>query len=156
MSETTEQGIARIMHEQNVGRATAEHVHASEKRIEAMLHPHYVTVTPQYREGTELTPEVTFECRADAGAECRVYPACSCDSWDVEHGEDHGDGHEPVPHKHCWLQGWFDSPCHVYDGEEYDDMGDYGLPPGFDRSGPITATYSEDSVEWHFTEDDAA
>ena len=116
-------------------------------------HPHHVTVTAQYRaDGTELTPNVKFECRTEAGTGCRVYPACECESWDDNHGDDHGDGHEPVPHEECWLQGWFDGPSHCYAGDDNDDMGDYGLPRGMNRSGPVDVTYGDDYVEWFFVE----
>lgn len=118
--------------------------------------PHFVKVEAQYApDGTELEPKVTFECRAEPATACRLYPACGCEYWDDNHAADHGEGHERVPRDECWLQGWFDSPCHCYDGEEYDDMGDWGLPAGFNRSGRIVTSFEDDSVVWHFVEEAA-
>lgn len=72
MSETAEQNIARIMHEQNVGRTTAEHVHASEKRIEAMLAAGHPTRTEQ----DELAaPPAPVDAVNELGAVARAHPS---------------------------------------------------------------------------------
>ena len=115
--------------------------------------PHIVTVTARYAaDGTELTPDLTFECRAEPRTSCRVYPACDCESWDIVHGEDYGKGHEPVAHDEYWLQGWFDNGGHSYDGDDRDDMGDYELPRGMNRTGQIEVDFNDDYITWQFKE----
>ena len=123
------------------------------KATEEAVEPHYVTVSAKYApDGTELTPDVKFECRAEPGTGCRVYPACDCESWDIAHGEDYGEGHEPVAHDECWLQGWFDNGGHSYDGDDRDDMGDYELPRGMNRTGQIEVDFQHDYITWSFAE----
>lgn len=115
--------------------------------------PHHVSVTARYApDGTELTPDVKFECRTEADTGCRVYPSCGCESWDAMHSHDYGDGHESVPQDECWLQGWFDNGGHSYEGDDYDDMGDYELPRGMNRAGLIDVTFHDDYVAWSFRE----
>ena len=111
---------------------------------------HRVTVTAQYdEEGNELTPEVEFEC-TNLYASCHFYPDCGCESWDMGHFDEYGVGHERGHHDECWMQGWFDNGGHCYEGHDYDDMGDYGIPAGMNRSGTIASLFQSDYVGWEF------
>jgi hypothetical protein len=109
---------------------------------------HIVTVTACYdADGTELTPDVKFECRGNDTHKCHIYPDCACESWEEGHEREHPYTH----HQTCWMQGWFDAGAHCYDGEDMDDLnGDYNLPAGMNRSGPITALFCEEYIEWEF------
>jgi hypothetical protein len=104
---------------------------------------HHVTVTPstEYR-----PPSAQFECRGDITSPCHRYPDCECESWDVDHDENH----PATPHDECWMTGWFESENGAtYDGPDGYDMNDNGLPNDMDRSGPIQAHYDlEGFVSW--------
>lgn len=113
------------------------------------MNTHTVTVTG--RQGDDDTweePEVTFICTEAPGVGCRLYPDCDCESWDDSHD------HPRVPQNECWMQGWFENDGHSYIGKDADDMGgENGLPEGMNRSGPITAAFQGDYVEWEFVEE---
>lgn len=116
---------------------------------------HTVTVTTRLDDaGTpderRRVDEVRFVCTAPEDAECRTYPECDCESW--HWNEDRTadeDGHPRVTGQECWLQGWFDAEQGVYTGEDGDDMRD-DMVPAIDRSGPITATFLDEWIEWDF------
>lgn len=111
---------------------------------------HRVTVTAQYdEEGNELTPEVKFECSALYGA-CHFYPHCDCEWIEENHFAEWGVGHEKVHHDECWMRGWFENGGADYAGEDADEMGDYGIPAGMNRSGVIKASCQGDYIEWEF------
>lgn len=113
--------------------------------------PHIVTVKAHYIDGVEMTPDVEFTCAGDSTAECHNYPDCDCEAWDDGHEDEYGEGHERKPHDECWMQDWFDNDEHCYDGEDSDDMGDYGIPRNFNRSGPIKASFEMEYISWDFT-----
>lgn len=102
---------------------------------------HHVTV-----ENGRITKLVCPEAE-----ECHVYPKCDCESWSDDHPETHGEGHEIVYHKDCWLQGWFDADGASYDGADGNDMTDNGMPREMTRSGYIEYEFDECPL-WHFIE----
>lgn len=108
---------------------------------------HYVTLTPKtHLDGTELPSDLKFECRGDSSSDCHIYPACDCEYWD----DDHAKEHPRVPHDECWLQGWFDNDATSYEGDDFNDMDDCGVPCGVSRSGPIKTSFEVDYVGWEF------
>ena len=109
---------------------------------------HFVTVTAQFdQDGTELNPDVKFECRGDKSSDCHRYPDCDCESW----GDDHS--HPKIVHDDCWIKDWFDADCHAYDGDDRDEMnGDWGIPAGMNRSGEVKTSFEVDYISWEFTE----
>jgi hypothetical protein len=112
--------------------------------------PHYVSVQPfAYSGDVEFTPIVKFECPWLYGS-CHFYPDCQCESFGEDHFEEHGVGHERVHHTECWMQGWFDADCHVYEGDDADDMNDTCLPATMNRAGQIVTSWEMDYVGWEF------
>lgn len=114
--------------------------------------PHYVSVEAfAYSGDVEFSPIVKFECPWLYG-DCHFYPDCQCESFGDDHFEEHGVGHERVHHDECWMQAWFDSGCHSYEGDDGDDMQDTGLPVSMNRSGEIVTSWELDYVGWEFKE----
>ncbi|WP_138443534.1 hypothetical protein [Sinomonas susongensis] len=116
--------------------------------------PHYVTITARYgSDGDPITPTVEFHCPWLYGG-CHFYPGCddTCETWDIDHLESHGHGHERVHHHRCWLQDWFDNEAHSYAGPDFNDRDDWGLPYGVTRTGSIKGTFCGEYIEWEFAE----
>ncbi|BCW61876.1 hypothetical protein [Arthrobacter sp. StoSoilB22] len=110
---------------------------------------HHITVTAQYdKDGTELEPEVKFECRGNDDAPCHIYPDCGCEAWEEGHEQQHPYTH----HQTCWMSDWFEAGAHNYDGEDRDDMSDCSIPAGMNRSGPIEPTFEDEYIAWQFKE----
>jgi len=107
---------------------------------------HFVTVKACYdADGTELTPDVKFECRGDKTSPCHQYPDCSCEVWEDDHE------HPKVTHGECWIESWFQADGHAYDGPDRDEMnGDWGIPAGMDRAGAVSTTFEMEYVSWEF------
>lgn len=112
--------------------------------------PHYVRVIPfAYSGDVDFAPIVRFECPWLYG-DCHFYPACQCESFCHDHFREHGVGHERVHHEECWMQAWFESDGHSYEGDDGDDMQDTGIPFGMSRSGEILTSWELDYVGWEF------
>ena len=117
---------------------------------------HTVTVTVRTEdEGTEdecLTVDsIRFACTAPEDAECRTYPVgCGCESFtfNPDRTEDL-EGHKVTSGNKCWLTGWFENDSADYEGEDYDDMHENGVP-SIARSGPIKHNWQEDYVAWEW------
>lgn len=125
---------------------------------DSKTNPHTVTVStiliPDEDTGGEkrVIHALIFACSAEPEDDCRRHPECDCDVWRWdETGDRDEEGHERTPGHECWLKGWFDAPCHVYTGSDFDDMRD-DCVPAVDRSGPITDRFIEEVLEWKFEE----
>ncbi|OZC55124.1 hypothetical protein CH289_07805 [Rhodococcus sp. RS1C4] len=88
-----------------------------------------------------------FTCHCDRNADCHRYPDCECESWDADHESEYG--HPPAPHDECWMQAWFDNDCVC---PNLDCIDDHKGEAEIGMSGPITAAFCEDYVEWEFTD----
>ncbi|MFI6215673.1 hypothetical protein ACIBCD_27085 [Nocardia brasiliensis] len=106
-------------------------------------HLHFVAIT-----GEADRPKIEFTCRGDRTAECHSYPDCECASWDTDHEEQYG--HPAVAHDQCWMQEWFQNEdTHPY----WETLPDFDYRPGM--SGPVTASFDSECVEWEFVADPA-
>lgn len=114
--------------------------------------PHTVAVTAVYIDGVEMEPDVHFTCTAAPEDDCRNYPACDCESWNDDHATEYGPGHEKIQRDECWIKPWFDHGQHSYDGEDLDDTGDYLIPAGMTRTGPVNCDFQGEYILWTFTE----
>lgn len=85
---------------------------------------------------------LVFTCDAPDTADCRNYP--DSESWSDD------DGQERIPHDKCWLWDWFDNDTVEPSAEYLRDEDDY-YKSGM--SGPITASFNGDYVEWAFQGD---
>lgn len=93
-----------------------------------------------------------FKCQ-DPAAECHTYPACECESWNAEHAKEYGPGHEAVKHEKCWMQDWFDAPGVSYEGDEFTDMTDTGIPEDMNRQGYITTECDGETLTFEFEDE---
>lgn len=108
-----------------------------------------------------LATSVRFECRADAAASCRHWPACGCVYWGDEHGDPGrgiaaAPGHEDVPQPTCWVEPWFNNAIGTDPMdwiESWDDDDDEHEPTINDLySGAIEATWQGEWMTWEYVD----
>lgn len=107
--------------------------------------PHFVTVTDG-----KITD---FTCPWKYG-QCHFRPECHCETWNSDHYETHGVGHEPIWHETCWMHQWFiEVPEYglVYEGDDRNDFSDHGLPEDMNHRGQIETSFHYEYIEWSFT-----
>lgn len=101
---------------------------------------HTVTIT-----GDEDRPGIEFTCHGDRDAECHSYPDCKCETWIRGDHE-----HEFVPHDECWMKSYFDNADEGGVAPPPEGLVDDDIKVG--ASGPITAHFNGEYIEWEFTE----
>ena len=122
---------------------------------------HTVTVTTKLDgEGTEdesrVVDTVTFACTAPAYADCRKYPECDCERFNWNEARTHDvEGHPRITGRECFIEGWFDSGMAVYEGDDYDDMRDDGVP-AIDHTGLITESWMDEWPQWDWAATEVA
>lgn len=53
----------------------------------------------------------TFHCDGDQASECHNYPACDCESWEMDTPDDEPTHHRhpEVPQAECWITPWLNN-----------------------------------------------
>lgn len=120
--------------------------------------PHTVTAL------VELTPEgdhdrtvVHFTCTASPTDPCHVYPACACESWDLDYLDVENERrselklahrHPSTPHDECWMSPWFESDGASYEGDDAVESVFGPQVPTISGSAPVEVTWTGEEVVW--------